>query len=486
MAWFQYPRNHHMASWLQDKVFNAKKPIYLYISHEHKDHYDPEFLRRLKKENIEVLIPKFRRKSLRDDLGNLGFEKITEVTDGGTYSLQNGSIRIYVEDAELDRDSAILVSSGKETFLNLNDCKIYDKLPEILREYGSIDVFTAQFSGATWHPTCYQYTVERYREISRNKKHSKFKTLMRAIQILNPKIYIPSAGPACFLDPDLFHLNFEEENIFPRSEVFKDYLTSELRENCPRWIGLQPGDVLNISSGAILEDRSVDRAQESSVREYLAKYSNDYVNDFAAMKVENEKVDLLRTLIDLQKELQAKLDLFPMRADLNLPFYFGLIDFSEKIVRVDFQKGSVDLVETYLLNPPYYRVLAQPRQIRRLLDRKMNWEDFSLTFRVQIDRQPDEYKTLLNAFVFVDSQDLPAFCAKWESMQKNMARLKVDVGGKTYEIAHYCPHQNADLSAGWSEDDRYWVCPKHGWKFDLTNGGKCTLNASTLNAKCIK
>ena len=46
-AWFQFPCNHHLAALVQEKLQNTTKHRYVYISHEHKDHFDLPFLNSL-------------------------------------------------------------------------------------------------------------------------------------------------------------------------------------------------------------------------------------------------------------------------------------------------------------------------------------------------------------------------------------------------------------------------------------------------------
>ena len=135
----------------------------------------------------------------------------------------------------MNRDSAILVYSDGHCFLNLNDCKLHDQLKDIKKENGHIDVFTCQFSGATWHPICYDYPEELYERISKQKMLSKFEATAQAIEAVNPKIYLPSAGPPCFLDPVLFHLNFEPVNAFPRAPKLLAYLEERLQKSCPTY-----------------------------------------------------------------------------------------------------------------------------------------------------------------------------------------------------------------------------------------------------------
>ena len=61
----------------------------------------------------------------------------------------------------------------------MNDCHLIDRLGSVAAEHGALDVFAAQFSGATWHPTCYEYPREQYEEIAQLKIARKFDTLAR-------------------------------------------------------------------------------------------------------------------------------------------------------------------------------------------------------------------------------------------------------------------------------------------------------------------
>ena len=72
-GWFQFPSNEHL---LDTDIF--KNINYIYVSHRHNDHFDSWFLKQLDKE-IQVLIPKFRDKRLRNDFRKLGFKNIREL-----------------------------------------------------------------------------------------------------------------------------------------------------------------------------------------------------------------------------------------------------------------------------------------------------------------------------------------------------------------------------------------------------------------------
>ncbi len=95
-------------------------------------------------------------------------------------------VKLFLDDSGLNRDSGILVQAEGEVFLNLNDCKLYDELSSITQKHGPISVFSCQFSGATWHPTCYDYSAEEYSSISARKRISKFEMVARGIETVQP------------------------------------------------------------------------------------------------------------------------------------------------------------------------------------------------------------------------------------------------------------------------------------------------------------
>jgi UDP-MurNAc hydroxylase len=166
-AWFQFPRNHHMATLVQEAMSDTGRDRFIYISHEHKDHFDPQFLRSLANRYFTFIIPRFRRNSLRSLLTEIGAREIICCDNGQSVELPGGSITLYTDDTEINRDSAALVRAGNTSFPDLNDCKIFDQLPGIMKSQARIDVFSCQFSGATWHPTCYDYPNDEYEILAR-------------------------------------------------------------------------------------------------------------------------------------------------------------------------------------------------------------------------------------------------------------------------------------------------------------------------------
>jgi len=479
-AWFQFPCNHHLAEYVQRKLADASKERYVYISHEHKDHFDPEFLKSLRSRNFKFIVPRFRRPALRAALAEVQCARVIDCSDGEEIPISGGFIKLYVIDTELNRDSTLLIKANGCSFLDVNDCKIYDRLAAIAAEQGPVDVLAAQFSGATWHPTCYSYSREIYESISKTKLSSKFETVARSIEKVRPRVFLPSAGPPCFLDPTLFDLNFEPINIFPRASMFTRFLDERLSGVPTVWPEMMPGDVLSAKTGGFLT-RSRNQVSEAGFTSYLQAYAAARQGLFAQLQASAEATSGSQVIERLGDELKGKLAGFMLHKRIDLPLYFALSDFAGTMLRIDFCNKNIDRV-SQISDGRCYSISAPAWQIKRVLEGHLTWEDFALTFRMRLKREPDLYQTLIQAFLIMEAEDLPWFCRRMLDMESNQSRLVVEAGGRRYAVDRFCPHEGVDLKEGWVDDAGYLVCARHGWRFDLANGGRCTTNGTSVHA----
>jgi UDP-MurNAc hydroxylase len=481
-SWMQLPRNHHLADRVRGTLEDGSRQRFLFISHEHRDHFDPAFLASVQdKRGITVVLGRFKRRALQHHLEAMGFERVVVLADGDRLPIPGGYLRLFLTDSGLNRDSALLVRAGGQSFLDLNDCKVHDRLPRIMQEEGSIDVFTAQFSGAIWHPTCYEYEKGAYEATSRKKLMSKFEAVARALETVKPRAFLASAGPVCFLDPELQHLNFEKVNIFPRAAQFYAYLARRLKGSTTRLMDPMPGDRLEVGALA-LEASGTERFTEQTYEAYVRAYAKDMEPLFRS-----RRKNLLQAEVDvifgrLRRELEDKLAGLTLHRRVGVPLYVGLTERPGQLMRVDFPTRTVELVEAVREEPRYvFRVSAA--DVVKVLDRKLTWEDFMLSFRLRLSRTPDNYDAVLHGFLAGEAEDMAAFCdTVREAEARKDERITVSAGGQTYAVRRFCPHQGADMAEAWVEEGRYLVCPRHRWQFDLQNGGLCTANPTTLEA----
>ena len=483
-AWFQFPRNHHLAPFVRQKLSDPNKQCFVYISHEHHDHFDPGFLSSLPNAHITYVLPHFQRPALRSAVAAYNPKGLITCTHGQEVALLGGYIKLYLQDSGLSRDSAILVKLHGETFLNLNDCKLYDELPSIVRDQGPISVFTCQFSGATWHPICYDYDFAEYERISQHKVITKFDMIARAIETSQARVYLPSAGPACFLDPTLMHLNFERINIFPHASRFLAYLGKRLADSPTQALDIMPGDTLDVGSARLVH-KSCERVNEENFEAYIHSYATRYAAFFKDQQIPPSHDDLAALLDRLLIELHRKLASFALRDRVRVPLYFGFSGFSSSMLRIDFPRGVAEIVPE-ISEPDFYSLVAPSWQIARILDKEITWEDFALTFRMRLNRRPDVYQTLIQGFLLMEPEDMNYFCAKLLEIEDRQNRIVVEAGGTRYSIDRYCPHQGGDLSQGWLDEGNVWTCPRHRWHFAFDKGGRCLTSNTSIHAVCLE
>ena len=102
-------------------------------------------------------------------------------------------------------DSALLVDDGETRLLNMNDSRPTD--PDKLLTFGPLDLLFLQFSGAIWYPMVYEFPPKAKITLAHKKRVVQLARAQRYIEILAPTFVVPSAGPPCFLDDDLFEQN---------------------------------------------------------------------------------------------------------------------------------------------------------------------------------------------------------------------------------------------------------------------------------------
>ncbi len=241
-SWFAFPDN----SGLDWEHFG--RTDYLYVSHMHLDHFDPVLLRDHVSPSATVLLPDFPVPDLRESLERLGFTRFRVLPN--EEAVQLGGLRLMIQalkspaDGPLG-DSALAVSDGTAVVLNQNDARPADLDP--ILSFGPFDAHFLQFSGAIWWPWAYELPEAAKRSFGAAKRANGLDRALRYARAVGARHVVPSAGPACFLDQELFALNDltgDDANTFPDQAVFAAYLRARAIDARL----MVPGAVLDISS----------------------------------------------------------------------------------------------------------------------------------------------------------------------------------------------------------------------------------------------
>ncbi len=149
-SWFPFPSNEGVDL---DAIGNAD---YLYVSHLHRDHFDPEFLQNHVRKDAVVLLPDYPMNHLEQELAALGFHRFVRTRNCEPVDLGGLRIMILALVAPTDGpigDSGLAVDDGRTRIFNQNDSRPVDLAP--LAAFGHFDGHFLQFSGAIWYPMVY-------------------------------------------------------------------------------------------------------------------------------------------------------------------------------------------------------------------------------------------------------------------------------------------------------------------------------------------
>lgn len=456
-SWHQWPPNGHLRGALQKRC--AEKSLNIFLSHEHQDHFDTTTLQALSRHPAcTVYIPSYKDKFLLEALSGIGLRTV-ELAEGETAG-KSIQFRIFIDDSGINHDSAIFVSTPGFTFFNQNDCKIFDRLPMLRKELGSVDYYSVQFSGANWHPACFELPAEQRSLIAKRKVISKLRNVLGGVKVLAARHFVPAAGPAFFpfLDPAL---NVGNGTTF----VHQDELDKYLRQN-------------GISK--VLYPRPGERIGEDTNRAPIAGPSPDQINAYrASHRNVWEEIDDNFSRERFAQTLQRRLDLI---ADIALPQDTPMLAFNwgpgdDDCLLVDL--AGKTLMASTAPQPPCMVLKASTRYFSLMCGTE-RWQDVALSMRASVQRLPDVYNTIANIFLFADESNLAQ--SLLQSLNLSKERIVIEHQGQKFEINRYCPHQGGDLAYASIDEDMNVVCPRHSWRFDLGCDGVCKNSGASIDA----
>jgi UDP-MurNAc hydroxylase len=473
-SWFVFPRNDTLPS---DVMAKLERPDYLYISHQHGDHLDEAWLANHIDKSTPVLLPDFATRELERQLNRLGFTNFIRTRNGEMTDLGDGlRVAIHVETAIADGpggDSAMVIEDGTSRLVNQNDCRTGD-LAELL-QHGPVDMHWLQYSGAIWYPMVYDQPREELIALARSKVESQFARSIRYVDALGARVVVPSAGPPCFLDEDLFSVNMidgDELSIFPDQTEFIARLASHGNTNAVMNI---PGTSISVSPTEVQVQHCVSDAEVqrpfTHKREYLLEYQAGW-----AKWLRDTKASWSVSNMNLVSELQAWWEpLLAMAPSLRSAIGGScLVKTDSENILIDFPNGKVSAYNNELIK--FRMEIARPVLEGVVKQKAVDWSNslfLSCRFTAWRDGSYNEY--LYNFFKSLSVERMRR--AEQEIVRKNGAPDEVsnEIELGDYVMQRYCPHRKADLSEfGVIEGDQV-VCTLHGWKFKLSDG-KC-LNA---------
>ena len=248
---------------------------HIWISHEHPDHFSIKFFKEfgdlIKRLSITIIFQKTNDKRVLKFLIGSGFI-VVELNFNEPMNLSHDMEVTCIKDGFYD--SGLLIKSGDEKILNLNDCEIttQQRAREVKKIVGNVDVLLTQFSFAAWKGGEENITWRK------EAADEKIKTINLQIKTFEPKFLIPFASFIYFSNEENFYLN---DSINTPRRVIDECDTDKCSV-----IVMQPYDTLgseehkiNISKACDFWDEKYKALQNKLVR----------INSFPSIKVESLK-----------------------------------------------------------------------------------------------------------------------------------------------------------------------------------------------------
>lgn len=473
-SWFPFPDNSGV-----DPATLADAE-YLYVSHLHRDHFDPAWLSAHMSKDTCVLLPDFPVQDLRHELEELGFRNFVQTRNHEVCELPGG-LRIMINalvtptDGPMG-DSALAVDDGRVRIFNQNDARPVDDGP--VNAFGPFDAHFLQYSGAIWYPMVYDFNDRMKATVGRRKRQNGMARALRYVETYRARNVFPFAGPPCFLDDDLFHLNDfgdDDTNVFPDQAVFLAYLREHGYDNGHLFI---PGTtaVLSPGGGCEIEQVPAELVEEiygeGSRRSYLTAYQ-----ERARPRLAAERASWPTDRTDLLGALRAWVEPLLEHADYTCSGLNGRILLSvhdaddieggdEEDIVFDFLSRTVRRWDGEEECRYRFRV-ARPLIEHCVRHREQDWvNELFLSCRFSASRK-GPYNEYVYTFFKSLSEERMTYVEGYYAETgetSDFARAEDNV------IQRHCPHLKADLVRFGTVEEGVLTCQLHGWQFDLATG----------------
>ena len=186
-------------------------------------------------------------------------------------------------------DSGLVVDDGETVCFNMNDARPVD-FDVLHADFGHVDVHMLQYSGAIWYPMVYDMPARAKEAFGTQKRQRQMDRCRQYIAQVGATWVVPSAGPPCFLDPELRDLNDDHgdpANIFPDQVVFLDQMRTHGHD---RGLLMIPGSTADFTGPQLnslthpLPDDEVQAIFTTGKAAYIADYAERMAPVLAAEK----------------------------------------------------------------------------------------------------------------------------------------------------------------------------------------------------------
>jgi UDP-MurNAc hydroxylase len=476
-SWFPFPDNRAL-DW---ERFGAAD--FLYISHRHRDHFDPRMLERYVRKDITVLLPDYPTDDLERDLRELGYDNIVYTPNGET--LKFGDLKVMVTPLRAPSDgpigdSSLSVDDGTASILNQNDSHPLD-LDKLL-SFSKPDAYFTQVSGAIWWPMVYDLPHDSKVHFAHLKRDAQNKRAMYYIEKVDAAHVFPMAGPPMFLREELFRYNGygeQDDSIFTDSRQFLEHM-AEVRPEQKGYLFI-PGTQVDLNHGELEVTQTLYSEAEiehmyGEKWDYLAEQRDSRQDEVRAEEATRAPVlppeEMLAEIKAWWEPLLRRARTIRDGVGGNVRFRIGDLD-----MVVDFPKAKVR--EYAGEECIYWYTIPADLVSTNIRDHEIDWSNsIFLSMQFEVGRS-GKFNEFLTTFLKCLSRDRIEYVENWYAEQSDQTE---DVQLGDWVVQRRCPHLRADLTKTGKIEDGVLTCSLHDWKWDLTSGRCLTSQGHPIRA----
>lgn len=273
-SWWNFPEP-------PPEIIQNLKPKYIYLTHLHWDHFHGPSLRLFDKQT-KIIVPLVHTHRMVDDLNSLGFRNVIEIPHGGNIALGK-DLHLHSYQFGLGVDSAAIITDGKTTLFNMNDCKLFGRpLQQITSDFPKIDFLFRSYSSASPLPYC----IEDYKKYCPDWRTPQdyIEEFSNCALTVGATYAVPFASNHCFLHKETKKYN--ETSVAPNQVAkFLNFCAEELNYDT-RCLIMPPGSSWSDVSGFKIRSFDYeDTANQVALlsQRYTTTLTHQYTNEEKAI-----------------------------------------------------------------------------------------------------------------------------------------------------------------------------------------------------------
>lgn len=365
-------------------------PDYIYISHTHADHFDPDTLDVFDK-NTPILVSWYKNNFTERAVKKLGFKDVRVPEKDKPLNLNKNDF-CWIEPSRVYSavDSIAVFEIDGYKVLNVNDSVYHEEqCIDIKKRFSKIDIACIPSGMQGPYPAFYDNLSLKEKEKESDKKKIKnYNTVLNYINIFQPKYFLPFTGGAVYAGKKALLMPYCGVGT---SKDLKDYLLR--KKNKVETILLSENCVFDIKNNFV----------SGSYSEHSYVKDTDYFDEISKIKLpfdkdgifyinKSEEIDL-STLLEVARKKQEE---WQKRLNINLNSVFFIDVGQQHLYRLCLSDSTVKKVKEENIEDKEYEIFRMPYSLLiALLTRHYNYSNIKTQF-INFYRKPDIFNPNLH------------------------------------------------------------------------------------------